>query len=164
MLSVNIPGKQVFIAAPLCCNGLSFYWRFLAAFQSQCGENLIPELNEHKSEISYKTHLHSLGLSINSNVLSLQWNSSENHSIHTVGDFYLDLLVSLVRKQLSLLFIYCIYIQCQAKVLISIKQCPSFPPIVLILLHYRKLRLEGKYICITAGESKFINPPAVYIY
>lgn len=32
--------------------------------------------------------LRSLGLSINSNVWVLQWNSSENHSIHTVGGLF----------------------------------------------------------------------------
>lgn len=40
---------------------------------------------------------------------------------------------------------------------------PSQPPIFLILLHYRKSRLEGKSIFIAAGESRFINPPAVFM-
>lgn len=54
--------------------------------------------------------------------------------MHTVRDFYLDLLVSLVRKeQLLLLFIYCIYVQCQAKVLnkksqLKLFQAVSLPP------------------------------------
>lgn len=52
----------------------------------------------------------SLGLSINSNVLSLQWNSSENHSIHTVGDFYLDLLVSTVRRNNYHYYLFIVFI------------------------------------------------------
>lgn len=126
--------------------------------------------------------LRSLGLSINSNVWVLQWNSSENHSIHTVGGlFFLFCFVFFLKsgpcsvtceKITAIVIIYLLYLYSNArpkywfKITAYFKQC--FSPPASIALCFCTVESQGwkgldnKWIAV--GESTFISRLAVFIY
>lgn len=175
LLSVNIPGKQVFVAAPLCCNRLPFYRKI----SSHCIP--IPVWWKRNSWIEWtrirdfiQMQLRSLGLSMNSNVWVLQWNSSENHSIHPVGDFFLKSAPSSVtcEKITAIVIIYLLYLYSNArpkywfKTTAYFKQCFSPPASISLCFCTVESQdwkgLDNKWIAV--GESTFISPLAVFIY